>query len=159
MILVTVGTQLPFDRLVKAVDGWVSSGVSEEIIAQVGSGGYKSRRFRCVEYLAKDELDGYFRASRLIVAHAGMGSILTAAQYGKPIVVMPRLFRLGEHRNDHQVATAKAMLDRHGVRVAWDETTLPVLLSEPIPTLPPSLELSREHADLVDALREFILRG
>ena len=44
-----------------------------------------------------------------IIAHAGMGSILNALELAKPIVVIPRLSRLGETRNDHQVGTAKRL--------------------------------------------------
>ena len=35
-----------------------------------------------------------------------MGSIITAIDNNKPIVIMPRLHKYGEHRNDHQLATA-----------------------------------------------------
>jgi hypothetical protein len=51
----------------------------------------------------------------------GMGSILTALQYGKPILVMPRLGRLKETRNDHQVATAQRFREMGKVAVAMDE--------------------------------------
>ena len=44
--------------------------------------------------------------ARLIVAHAGMGSVITAGQSGRPIVLLPRLRERGEHTTDHQVATA-----------------------------------------------------
>ena len=43
---------------------------------------------------------------RLVVAHAGMGSVITAGQFGKPIVMLPRLQEWGEHTTDHQIATA-----------------------------------------------------
>ena len=44
-------------------------------------------------------------AAAAIVAHAGMGTILTALETGKRLLVMPRRAALGEHRNDHQLAT------------------------------------------------------
>ena len=59
-----------------------------------------------------------------IVAHAGMGSILTALEYGKPILVMPRRGDLRETRNDHQVATAQRFRGLPHVAVAFDEQEL-----------------------------------
>ena len=56
-------------------------------------------------------------AADAIIAHAGMGTILTALEMGKPLLVMPRRAELGEHRNDHQLATAMRFADlggRHG---------------------------------------------
>jgi UDP-N-acetylglucosamine transferase subunit ALG13 len=69
-----------------------------------------------------------FRSSSLIVAHAGMGSILTALRHKKPILIMPRKASLGEHRNDHQMATAKWLGSRPGVSVAWNEKELQSVL-------------------------------
>ena len=59
-----------------------------------------------------------------MVAHAGMGSIITALELGKRIIVMPRRAKLGEHRNDHQVATAKQFAAQGRIEVALDEREL-----------------------------------
>ena len=59
--------------------------------------------------------------AKVIVAHAGMGSIISALELGKPIVVMPRHGALRETRNDHQVATAKRFGAQGRVVVAQDE--------------------------------------
>jgi len=50
-----------------------------------------------------------------------MGSIISALEIGKPIVVMPRRGALRETRNDHQVATAERFGVRGRVIVAQDE--------------------------------------
>lgn len=54
-----------------------------------------------------DEFDKLCHDARLIVAHAGMGTIISAMTKGKPIIVFPRIAALGEHRNEHQLATSK----------------------------------------------------
>ena len=59
-----------------------------------------------------------------MIAHAGMGSIITALELGKQIIIMPRRASLGEHRNDHQVATAKQFAAQGRIEVALDETEL-----------------------------------
>jgi UDP-N-acetylglucosamine transferase subunit ALG13 len=69
------------------------------------------------------------KEAELVVAHAGMGSIITALRYQRPLLIMPRRAALGEHRNDHQVATAKWLIDRPGIEVAWDESELPACLN------------------------------
>ena len=60
-------------------------------------------------FLAPDEFDKLCHDARLIVAHAGMGTIISAMTKGKPIIVFPRIAALGEHRNEHQLATSKKM--------------------------------------------------
>lgn len=53
-----------------------------------------------------------------------MGSILTALEFGKRLVVMPRRSDLGEHRNDHQIATAKYFAMQGRILVAWNREDL-----------------------------------
>jgi UDP-N-acetylglucosamine transferase subunit ALG13 len=70
------------------------------------------------------------REATAIVAHAGIGSVLAALELGKPILVLPRRASLGEHRNDHQMATARALAALGKVRVALAETDLEAHLDE-----------------------------
>lgn len=124
MIFVTVGTQLPFDRLVAAVDRWAGAHPDVEFVAQVGAGAAPTRHLRSAPFVDAPTLERFMNDAELIVAHTGMGSILTALSLHKPIVVMPRRAALGEHRNDHQLATAKWVGRHRGVHVAWDEREL-----------------------------------
>ena len=64
------------------------------------------------------------RRSRLVVAHAGIGSIVSAAELGRPIVVLPRRAAFGEHTSDHQVETVSRLHGRPGVHVAETEGDL-----------------------------------
>lgn len=124
MIFLTVGTQLPFDRLIAAVDTWLD-GRNLECFAQTCGGEVVPRNMKSKPYLDPDEFDSYFRRAELVVAHAGMGSILSALSSGKPLLIVPRRAALGEHRNDHQMATAKRFEPVDGVRVVFDEKALP----------------------------------
>ena len=63
-------------------------------------------------------------AASLVISHAGMGSIITALELGKRIIVMPRRASLGEHRNDHQLATAKRFAEQGRIMVAFTEQEL-----------------------------------
>lgn len=158
MILATVGTQLPFPRLIDALDA-LAPELGEEIVAQTGprgpgnDGAWPNLAVR--ERLAPAEFDALFAAARVIVAHAGIGTILSARRHGKPLVILPRRHALGEHRNDHQLATARQVESLPGIHVAWETAELGPLLARP--DLEPAGEAaSPSHAALIARLRAFI---
>lgn len=119
MIFVTVGTQLPFDRMIRMVDEWVVRS-DVDVFAQIGPGCYKPKNFPFVEYLDSSSFEKYVNRANCIIAHAGMGSIITSLKYAKPIILVPRMASLGEHRNGHQEATARKFNGRPLIRVAND---------------------------------------
>lgn len=130
MILVVTGTQLPFDRLIKMLDE-IAPKLNEEIVAQVNGSSYLPRHINTIDLLPPDEFDKLFKQARLIVAHAGIGTIISAMQYQKPIIIFPRIAALGEHRNEHQLATATKMKEAGWVYVATEKEELESLLRSP----------------------------
>lgn len=123
MIFLTVGEQLTFDRLVQAVDDWARD-EQVEVVAQIGptklvpcylqhQPSFPQKEYRCL-----------FERADCVVAHAGMGTIITAVELNKPLLVMPRLQAFNEHRTDHQLATAQRFSRLPIVTVAWDESEL-----------------------------------
>jgi beta-1,4-N-acetylglucosaminyltransferase len=126
MIFLTVGTQFPFDRLVKAVDKIASqNGFDERIFGQVGTTLYRPINFRAVASLEKNKFDKYLREAKAIISHAGMGTILMALEYKKPLLVMPRLKRYGEAVNDHQVDITRKFEQLGHILAAYSEEELP----------------------------------
>jgi len=123
MIFVTVGEQLPFDRLVRAVDVCAIA-TGQEIIAQIGESTLIPDNIEYKKFLNPQEFEECFMNADVIIAHAGMGTIITALELGKPLIVMPRQADLGEHRNDHQFATAKRFLALNYIMVAFTEAEL-----------------------------------
>ena len=124
MIFVTVGAQMPFDRLIAAVDAWARHEGRDDVFAQIGDGSYLPKSFDYVRHLTPAEFRRQVIDADLVVAHAGMGTILTALELSRPILVMPRRGDLYETRNDHQVATAKKLSAHGRVTVAMDEDEL-----------------------------------
>ncbi len=124
MILVTVGTDKPFDRMLKVIDRWVGETGRKDVFAQIGEGGWEPQHIPFVNFMEPAEFKQRFAEATLIIGHAGMGTILSALLHGKPILVVPKLARLGEHRNEHQTATAKRMMELGNVNVAFDEDEL-----------------------------------
>ena len=130
MIFCTIGTQAPFDRFVRIVDE-VAAHLDEEIIAQVYKSEYRAQHIKTVDFLPPDEFNALFDKARLIVAHAGMGTIISAMRKHKPIIIFPRIAALGEHRNEHQLATARKMKELGYVYVANNAEELKELLMKP----------------------------
>ena len=130
MIFVTVGTQLPFDRLVAAIDTWAGSGSSVPVFAQIGPSRLRPRNIEFAQFITPAECAQRMEEADAIVGHAGMGTILTALELGTPVLVMPRRAALGEHRNDHQLATANRFSDLGKINVAFDEAELPAALDD-----------------------------
>ena len=61
-----------------------------------------------------EELSERMRAARVVVCHAGVGSIMLARRCGKRPIVVPRRLHLGEAVDDHQLPIARR-LDANGV--------------------------------------------
>lgn len=122
-VFVTVGTQLPFDRLIAAMDLWAAT-AGADVFAQTGSASYEPEHMAWKRIITSTEANDWIRTADLVVAHAGMGTILTRCETGLPMIVMPRRAELGEHRNDHQSATAKRLGHLPGLSVAENEADL-----------------------------------
>lgn len=155
MIFVVTGTQLPFDRLIRMLDE-IAPQLDEEIVAQVNGSGYLPRHINTIDMLPPDEFDRLFSSARLIVAHAGIGTIITAMQQQKPIIIFPRIAALGEHRNEHQLATAEKMKEAGWVYVANTKEELSELLQTP--DLHPLCTIGGSASEsLVESITDFIL--
>lgn len=119
MILVAAGTQLPFARLFDAVEA-IAADLNDTIIAQTADPARTSAVMQCIDRLPPARFDDLVRECDVLVGHAGIGVIIAAATHRKPLILMPRRAALGEHRNDHQLATAERFRDRPGVCVVDD---------------------------------------
>ncbi|MFI3282319.1 MAG: glycosyltransferase [Rikenellaceae bacterium] len=128
MIFVTAGTQSSFDRLIEMIDH-LSPMLNEEIIAQCIESKYKAKNIKTIGLVNPDEFNRIFSKARVIIAHAGMGTIISALSSNKPIIVVPRIASFGEHRDDHQISTAMQLNELGFVYVAYDKKQLTDLLN------------------------------
>ncbi len=156
MIFVTVGTDLPFDRMVKVIDEWARQNARQDVFAQIGAGGWEPEYIGFSNFLKPPEFTRFFKSADIIISHAGMGTILSALHFGKPILVMPKRASLGEHRSEHQVATARRMMELGNVNVAFDEVELRTRLDH-LDTLSAGKQIEIHAGDsLISGLRSFI---
>jgi len=162
MIFLTVGTQLPFDRLVRCIDNVCGKGeIGEEVFGQIGETEYKPLNFKAVKSLDKNVYDEYFEKASAIVSHAGVGTITIAMDHNKPIVVMPRLKKFKEAVNDHQAVIAEKFGLLGNILVANNEEELLVEIERLRMFVP---EKRQDQAKLVaerikDFLNELTVKG
>lgn len=160
MIFVTVGAQMSFDRLVGWVDTWAIEADRHDVVAQIGPSNLSPKRLQVLPFLDPPEFRRTMEAADIIISHAGMGTILTALELGKPIVVVPRLGSLSETRNDHQVASSERFAADGLLLVARSEAELALRLRELASGLAPRARISaRADETLLARIRIFVDGG
>jgi UDP-N-acetylglucosamine transferase subunit ALG13 len=159
MIFATVGTQGHFDRLIRTIDEWAGANGRTDVFAQTGPSDYRSEHIRTERFIDVTEFRERVEAASLVISHAGMGSIITALELGKRIIVMPRRASLGEHRNDHQLATAKRFANQGSITVAYTELELVDKLDRLQGLNETGRLTSPASPQLISAIRVFIESG
>lgn len=121
MIFCSVGTQAPFERMLGYLSAWSQANPNVPIIAQVGSDDTYRGSIEASPSIAEPLFSKYFNDSIVVVSHAGMGNIIRSLELGKPIVIVPRESRRGEHINNHQYDTVEHLWNLPCVFVALDQ--------------------------------------
>ena len=128
MIFVTVGTnEARFERLVEAA-GRIPG--DEELVIQTGHCRTAPARAACVDFLPFDQMAEHARRARVVVCHAGVGSIMLALTAGRRPVVVPRRADLGEAVDDHQLPLARRLHAAGLVRLVEDPEGLAAAVAE-----------------------------
>lgn len=159
MIFVSVGTQSPFDRLCRAVDDWAIQEGREDVFIQTGRTDWTPRGCDYVRELSFGSFKERVREATLLVFHAGIGSIVSGIEQGKPMVIVPRLARFHETRNNHQVATVERFANLPGIHAARDMDELAGQLGRAGSLEAPEPMSGVAGPELIDALRGFIDRS
>lgn len=117
MIFVTV-SGWAFDRLIKAVDELVGSGkIKENAVMQIGNTKYEPKNCEWFRFESTQKITDLNRTARIIISHAGAGCVIAALKFKKPLIIVPRYKRFGEHVNDHQRDLAE-VLEREKIAIA-----------------------------------------
>ena len=109
----------PFRRLLDGVLA-ISRDLPQPVFVQSGSTPFHAEVCESVPFLNMNEFQSQVCRSKLLIMHAGAGSLITAVRAGKVPVVMARRACYGEHVDDHQVEFARE-LDRAGRIVVANE--------------------------------------
>jgi UDP-N-acetylglucosamine transferase subunit ALG13 len=156
MIFVTVGTQVAFDRLISAVDDWTRRRERNDVVAQIGPSKLEPKHIKWTQRLPRDQFLKEVQTAKVLVAHAGLGTIIMALERCKPIVIFPRRAKLKEQRNDHQLATARAFVQYPGIAVAFDAEELWYHLDHLQSMVPPEKIGPDASPELLSAVKDFI---
>jgi UDP-N-acetylglucosamine transferase subunit ALG13 len=105
----------------------------ERCVVQCGHGYPPAGAARAMAFMPFQELKRALESCEHVVTHAGVGSILAARRAGHVPVVVPRLKRLNEHVDDHQVELTRALAASAKVVPVWDVAKL----AEAIALAPP----------------------
>jgi UDP-N-acetylglucosamine transferase subunit ALG13 len=149
MIFVTIGSAEPFDRLLDAV---AALPAGEEVVAQCGASTVRPGNAGCVDFLSCDDFLESVARARVVVTHAGVGTVMAVLAAGKRPVVVPRLARFGEAVDDHQLAFARRLDEIGAVALVEDLAALPSAVAEAL--APPPVRLGR--SPLAGELREYV---
>ncbi len=156
MIYVTVGTMfLDFKRLIEKMDD-IANKTQERVIIQTGLGTTFPKHCEHFDFKPREEVMALQCEARVIVCHAGIGSVLDALEARRPLIVVPRRKQYHEHMNDHQLDLAEGIRMRGWGRAVHDVNDLEDACANP-PAPPPDSYQSSKHR-LVSAVREFVER-
>lgn len=95
------------NRLIKAVDELALS-YKEDFFIQRGNSTYVPKNCKYADFMDAEAYNKKISECSVLVTHAGVGTIISGTNVGKPIVVVPRSRRFGEHVDDHQSEIANA---------------------------------------------------
>lgn len=126
MTFVTLGTQnFPFNRLLELIDRLAAEGVLRgEVFAQTGHSTYVPKHYSGVDFLEPEEYHRYITEADLVIAHAGVGTIMSCLSNHKKLIVVPRTKAHGEHVDDHQFEIAEEFARRGCLLAAGDYDAL-----------------------------------
>jgi len=151
LIFVTIGMHTKgFDRLVKKMDE-IAGNIDEEVIIQTGGTSFKPQNAKWFDFTTEEEIKELCQKANVVVTHAAM-SILDAWEYGKPVVVVPRLKKYGEVIDDHQLDFAKELEKEGRVVAIYDVNMLEDALKRA--TFEPS-KVAKDSR-LVNALKNYV---
>ena len=135
MIFVTLGTQdKQFRRL---LDATLALRIDEKVVIQYGSTKPDEdmvenlqKNFELHQYLSNEEFDKYMKEARVIITHAGVGTIIEGLKLDKMMIVVARLKKYKEHVNNHQLQILDTF-EKEGYILRLDDfSKLPELLKE-----------------------------
>lgn len=147
---------LPFDRLVRAIDAYVASRPDIEAFAQVGETRHRPSHMQSRQMMTPAEYRRMFEQADVVVSHVGIGTVITASELSKPLVMLPRRMELHEVTSRHQQATARWLAGRPGVHIVATEAELPGKIEEVAGSHGVGDFESDTRIALVRAVRDFI---
>ena len=162
LVFATVGATLPFPRLTQLVLQAKTDGtINRRLVLQVGDDARipdgphaNDSTTEIVSTLPFERVQELLEKADVVICHGGTGSILTALRKHCRVIVIPRIFELGEHYDNHQAEIAESFRKRGLLFTAHDGETLKQALASCADFSPQAV--TTDYAKLVHRL-ELIL--
>ncbi|MGZ4993525.1 MAG: glycosyltransferase [Methylobacter sp.] len=151
-----MGSMLPFDRLVSAMDAWAKEHPEVQVFAQIGETNLRPANMEHSKMVSPSEYRHHFASCDVVVSHVGMGTVITASEFRKPLIMLPRRAELKEHTNNHQFETAKWLEGRPGLCIRYSDAELADAISSSIGSDWGAVIETGTRNKLIDVLRQFI---
>ncbi len=105
MILIFLGTiKMDFKRPLVEIENLCRQGfIDERIIVQAGYTKYSSKYFEMIPFIDPHRIDDLLNDARIVISHAGTGSVLSALKKEKKIIAVARYAEYDEHVDNHQI--------------------------------------------------------
>ncbi|GAB4091712.1 glycosyltransferase [Flaviaesturariibacter terrae] len=158
-VFVTIGSQEPFPRLLRIIDELAPQFPGLRFVVQTTTGHpFRGRHIEALDFIPPAQFRQYLLDADLVVAHAGIGSILNVLELEKPIIVFPRRAEHRETRDNHQVHTARAFVEQGYLQMAETKEQLEEALTAFSSGDLPGAVRIRQHAsdELLGSLEAFI---
>lgn len=147
MILVTVGTTMPFPGLLAEVDRLAGAGLFDEpVLCQTGQTDYRMQH--CEGFAFRHTLDDLYEEASLVITHGG-STVFTLLGMGKPFIAFPN--PIGADAHQHHVL--RSLSEQVGIFWSEDVTDLERLYRE----VRTGGAVSYDSQRLGDDLKEYIL--
>ncbi|HCE11656.1 MAG TPA: multidrug MFS transporter [Enterococcus sp.] len=113
MIFVTVGThEQQFNRLIEKVDNLVAEGkITEKVFIQTGYSTYEPSHCEWSKFIPYNQLQLYIKEARIVITHGGPATFIDVLRENKKPLVVPRLYDMNEHVNNHQLSFVRRLSD------------------------------------------------
>lgn len=128
LVLVTMGTNTyPFHRLIEYL---ASLNIYHDPNVRwfIQTGGFevrvKPQNGEIVDMTTRDKMEQLVKQSSLVISHCGIGSINQMLTYQKKVIFFPRIEKLGEFSDDHQLQIARE-LNNPNITVVFPGDELP----------------------------------
>lgn len=152
MILVTIGmNDAPYGRMFQMIDDLAPS-LGEEVVMQTGNIDYAAANCKTVKFLVDSEMKDLFDSADLIVAHAGIGTILNGLQRNIPLVLVPRSVVMDVDCDQQDIVAKKVESMGRGVRVTSLEELPQKINDAKSLSFPPYMK----NTDLCDGLSKIL---
>ena len=138
LLVVTVGSDHhPFDRLVGWVDSWLGAGGSDRVRAVVQYGtAARPVHAEAHDLVPHDQLMELLESADVVVMQGGPMGIVESRRSGRIPIAVPRLHRLGEVVDDHQVDFCTLLSGRKELVMAQSEAEVVAAIEAALTDLP-----------------------